>query len=360
MAQTEGSVLVQYVFLDVVRFTEGRTIEAQVDVVTALNSAVRAALDTPEIPPEARILLPTGDGLAIALLQPPVFDLALKLAQAILQAVHTHNSATGDPRRRFEVRIGINQNIDNLVTDINGNRNIAGRGINQAQRIMSNADGRQILIGASLYEILCEREAYAGSFRELPGKDKHGNRFSVYQLVQPSTDWLETYLPSKFRPVPQKTRQLSEYAAHYLASAYREREFLLARRRDIGFDYTAQILLHLLALDSMDDMRRSPLEEGSHRVERSPDGSPEPAYKAIAACMLEVRSELASHLAEKLTEAADCFEAGEYGYLWAFPSASGVRRAKSERPDIWRATTGEEPPTPEGSKTTPNTREGVG
>lgn len=35
MTREEASPLLQYVFLDVVRFTQGRTIEAQVDIVSS-------------------------------------------------------------------------------------------------------------------------------------------------------------------------------------------------------------------------------------------------------------------------------------------------------------------------------------
>lgn len=54
--------------------------------------------------------------------------------------------------------MGINTNADNLVTDINGARNLAGAGINIAQRVMDSADGNQILVSHSVYDTLRDRE----------------------------------------------------------------------------------------------------------------------------------------------------------------------------------------------------------
>ena len=81
-----GPSLVQYVFLDIVRFTQGRTIEAQVEVIDSLNTIVRKALADSGVEDDRRILLPTGDGMAIAILHPEPFDLALGIGQATLRA----------------------------------------------------------------------------------------------------------------------------------------------------------------------------------------------------------------------------------------------------------------------------------
>ena len=178
-----GVVQVQYVFLDVVKFTQDRTVEAQVDIIEALNKIVTDVLSQFSLEPDSRILLPTGDGICISILKSDLFDLSLKIALNILKDLATHNTSTEDQRRKFEVRIGINQNIDNLVIDVNGNQNVAGRGINMAQRIMSLADGGQILVGSSVYETICEREAYSNSFNNFKGQDKHVNQFKFYQFI---------------------------------------------------------------------------------------------------------------------------------------------------------------------------------
>lgn len=48
--------------------------------------------------------------------------------------------------------------MNNIVFDINGHRNVAGAGVNLAQRIMSPADETQVLMGQPVYEVLMHRE----------------------------------------------------------------------------------------------------------------------------------------------------------------------------------------------------------
>src|SRR5207247_1517913 len=122
-----------------------------------------------------RLYLPTGDGLCIVLLGiTDPYDIHLRLALDILARLKAYRNAESDSMRQFEVRIGINSNIDNSVTDINGNKNVAGAGINMAQRIMSLADGSQILVSRNIFEILSQRERYREAFKMYTTSVKHG------------------------------------------------------------------------------------------------------------------------------------------------------------------------------------------
>ena len=85
--------------------------------------------------------------MCIALVDiPRPFDVHLTLALTLLRHVDQHNASTIDESRRFQIRIGIGENIDNIVTDVNGRQNVAGMGISTTQRVMSLADGGQIQI----------------------------------------------------------------------------------------------------------------------------------------------------------------------------------------------------------------------
>ena len=145
------TALIKYIFLDIIGFTNNRSVEAQADLIGYLNSVVTETLEKhnlatdQDILPESHgqsILIPTGDGICIALIDVgDEYDIHLRVALDILALIDKHNSETPDDMRKFEVRIGLNENVDNLVTDINGNQNVAGMGINMAQRTMSQADG---------------------------------------------------------------------------------------------------------------------------------------------------------------------------------------------------------------------------
>ncbi len=82
----------------------------------------------------------------------------MQMALRILRATAEHNSENVELRKKFQVRIGINSYEDTIVKDINGERNVAGAGINMAQRIMNAADGGNILMRTEKYNGLTSRK----------------------------------------------------------------------------------------------------------------------------------------------------------------------------------------------------------
>jgi hypothetical protein len=79
----------KYIFLDVVGFTNQRSVEAQTDIVEVLNSVVRRSLKEQDVSNDKYILLPTGDGICIALLNiEDPYDVHIQLALRILRACY--------------------------------------------------------------------------------------------------------------------------------------------------------------------------------------------------------------------------------------------------------------------------------
>ena len=189
---------VKYVFLDVVRFTVERTAEAQSDIIDVINEITHAALTAVDVSKKRRYLLPTGDGLCIALVDIKDFDVHLRLACEILSRLQDHNDHTADKRRQFLIRVGINEHTDNIIRDINGHPNVAGAGINLAQRIMSVADGGQILVGPRVHSELSDLDMYSEKFREFKVLGKHGMPLNVFQYIGP-TSGMNSNIPSAFR-----------------------------------------------------------------------------------------------------------------------------------------------------------------
>jgi hypothetical protein len=72
-----------------------------------------------------------------------------------------------------------------LVQDLNGNLNAIGDGINVGQRIMSFADGDQILVSRSYFEVVSRlSDEYSRLFRfEGVRQDKHVREHAIYALV---------------------------------------------------------------------------------------------------------------------------------------------------------------------------------
>ena len=193
------TALVKYIFLDVVGFTKDRSVEAQSDIISTFNRMIKEVISDHSVPNNQLIVLPSGDGLCLALVDlPHPYDLSLVIALDIIQRLDSYNSMIKDAKRFFQIRMGLSENVDNLITDFNGNPNVAGAGINLARAIMENADGGQILIDQNGYNTLRPREKYEGAFRGYNAKGKHGQTFNIYQYIKSGHNGLNIDAPSAF------------------------------------------------------------------------------------------------------------------------------------------------------------------
>ena len=328
--------LVKYVFLDVVGFSRGRSVEAQVDIVAALNEVVSRAVGGMGLPLDDEtqvILLPTGDGICVAIVKLwGAFDIHLALSIEILAHLKAYNDEIKDPARRFEVRIGLNQNVDNLVSDINGRPNVAGAGINTAQRVMNLADNGQILLGEAVHQTLCNREQYMKSFRRFSTYDKHNQELIVHQYIEPDVPGLNIEVPMSFRERAAPRPPLSLYQAYYLLEAMRRHEALIALPRTSGLRDAAGLLLHFLALDAEEERNTPPTREP--HVRTSLKKFPE-RITYYCAQDLWVRDAALQHAGRCLEGTSDCFEefAGEPPL---FVTQFGRARLETEQPSVWQ------------------------
>lgn len=175
------TALVKYIFLDIVKYSFERTVEAQVHIIEVLNRLVLEALEPYKINSKSVIFLPTGDGICVCLINMiDPYDLHIKIALTLLMLLSEYNATETDTKRKFNIRIGINENYDSLIVDINGRNNVAGAGINLAQRIMNMAEDNQVLVGQSVYEKLVQRELYYNRFSPITSEIKHGIILKCY------------------------------------------------------------------------------------------------------------------------------------------------------------------------------------
>jgi len=276
------AVAVKYIFLDIVDFTKNRSIEAQSDIVKTLNNVVSIALKKNEAIKERRILLPTGDGMCIALFpslfdESKAYDIHLNIALDILAGVAAYNVEAKDKSRIFEVRVGLNENTDNIIIDINDNQNVAGRGVNMAQRTMSKADGGQILIGEATYQTLCERERYLDLFRSYATTTKHGDSFQVYQFIPKDHKGLNTDVPNAFKPKQKNDPRLTNLVAFYMAHAIKNSTFFEQMCRSNKVGGAGTVLLYFLAYDSNNKRNSQRFDNFSPRT-ANPDATIQEQY----------------------------------------------------------------------------------
>jgi class 3 adenylate cyclase len=337
---------IKYIFLDVVGFTKDRSVEAQSDIINSLNIIVRECITSNEITPDKLIVIPSGDGLCIALIDiAHPFDIYMILALNILAALDDYNKEIKPENRKFLVRIGINENIDNLIVDFNGNKNTAGAGINMANRIMEKADGGQILVSETTYDILKTREKYIGHYRGYQTKSKHGQVFNVYQYIGEGHKGLNTKVPSAFVQVKPAEQPLNKILAYYIAHSITNQEFLLSKHNYGSFSYTTIILLYFLALDSEEESNATKYELTDKHAwgaeENKPFNEQFEHYDKIDFWILCRYAECIEQ--RVLIPYHYCFEKGGTGTArYVFINEKGKTKLKQEWPHIWNEFFGQE------------------
>jgi len=182
-------------FLDIVAYSR-LPMEQQADVLRRLQELVR---QTPEFPRAQKahrlITLPTGDGMALVFFNDPEAPArcAVELAQAI----------RAEPG--LQLRMGIHTGPVYRVADINANRNVAGGGINFAQRVMDCGDGGHILVSQSVADVLDHLDVWKGTLHDLGEAEvKHGVRIHIYNLYTNQAG--NPALPHKLRDAAEAAR----------------------------------------------------------------------------------------------------------------------------------------------------------
>jgi hypothetical protein len=131
------------VFCDIVGFTE-HSHEKQISMIDALNMTVASQLHFPcSITMNSPIIiLPTGDGMAIAFIRHEEGSMSSTLFPLIqhLMQLSTHTAP---------LRVGVHIGPISVIREINGRPNICGTAVNECQRIMAAAHPGQILISAT-------------------------------------------------------------------------------------------------------------------------------------------------------------------------------------------------------------------
>lgn len=193
-------------FMDIVGFSKFSN-EEQTEILSSLQEIVWQTDEYRAQPRERLLALPTGDGMALVFLTNTPFA-AVKCAQQICRAV-----SQGD--RRLKLRMGVHTGTINHIKDVNRKPNIAGDGINTAQRVMDCGDAGHILLSSTVASFLQPYKEWSNQLSDLKEVAvKHKRRVHVYNL---HTDGLgNPKLPSKIRS--WRRRRLLRYIAIAAAS----------------------------------------------------------------------------------------------------------------------------------------------
>ena len=160
-------------FIDIVGYSKLR-INEQSAQIEKLREIVRGTEQFRAAEAEGKLLrLPTGDGGALAFRNSP--EAPVFCAEEIAKALKSHPE--------IRVRMGIHSGPVNEVTDLNEQANIAGAGINIAQRIMDCGDAGHILVSKHAAEDLEQYDQWQPYLHDIGDcEGKHGERLHVVNL----------------------------------------------------------------------------------------------------------------------------------------------------------------------------------
>ena len=160
-------------FVDTVGYSK-LSINEQHAVVDELTQIVRGAEQFQKAEAADRLIkISTGDGMALVFYTSP--EAPVRCAMELSRTLKDH------PRLRL--RMGIHSGPISGVVDVTGRTNLAGAGLNLAQRVMNCGDAGHILVSKHVAEDLEEYDEWRPLLHELGECEvKHGARISVSNL----------------------------------------------------------------------------------------------------------------------------------------------------------------------------------
>ena len=175
-------------FIDIVGYSKLVTQE-QRRLLELLNQIVREAEHFRAAEANGRLItVPTGDGMALVFYNTP--EAPVQCALEISRAAREHPE--------LKLRMGIHSGPVSGVVDVSGRSNIAGAGINIAQRVMDCGDAGHVLVSKHMAEDLEQYGHWKRHLHDLGECEvKHGVRVSVVNLY--TEDLGNPEVPQKFR-----------------------------------------------------------------------------------------------------------------------------------------------------------------
>jgi class 3 adenylate cyclase len=151
-------------FMDVVDYSK-LLVNEQREVVHQLNHVVRQTVQFKRSDANGELIcIPSGDGMALVFFQSP--EELVQCALEISKAFKTHAG--------IRLRMGVHSGPVDTVKDVNERTNVAGAGINIAQRVMDCGDAAHILVSKRVADDLAQDSLWQPLLHELgeTGRDE--------------------------------------------------------------------------------------------------------------------------------------------------------------------------------------------
>jgi TolB-like protein/class 3 adenylate cyclase/Tfp pilus assembly protein PilF len=190
-AETKPDLQLEIAYLlliDVVGYSK-LLVNEQVELLQELNRIVRGTECFRAAETAGKLIrMPTGDGIALLFLHSPEEPVRCALEISRTLKDHPH----------IQVRMGVHSGPVSQVTDVNDRTNIAGAGINIAQRVMDCGDAGHILLSKHLADDLAEYRHWRPHLHDVGECEvKYGLRLHLVNLYK--DDLGNPHLPEKLK-----------------------------------------------------------------------------------------------------------------------------------------------------------------
>jgi TolB-like protein/class 3 adenylate cyclase/Tfp pilus assembly protein PilF len=215
--ETDAELEIGHVlFMDIVGFSK-LLVDEQSDCSDRLNQIVRGTSQFRAAEAEGKLIrLPTGDGMVLVFFTSP--EAPVRCAVEIAKALKDCSD--------FGLRMGIHSGPVNKVSDVNDRSNLAGGGINIAQRVMDCGDAGHILLSKRVAEDLEQHSKWRSHLQDLGECEvKHGMRVNVANLYTGEVG--NPALPEKLTRAKQE-QDAAALAAGRVVACRRRKVALLA------------------------------------------------------------------------------------------------------------------------------------
>jgi TolB-like protein len=192
----DGQLEIAHVlFMDIVGYSK-LLVDEQSELARQLSQIVRNTEQVRGAEAKGKLVrLPTGDGMALVFFTSPEapMNCALEISRALKQ------------KPAIKLRMGLHSGPVNAISDVNERENVAGVGINMAQRVMDCGDAGHILLSQRVAEDLAQYARWRGYLHELGQAEvKHGVKLDIVNFYNDEAGNSEP--PEKFKQAKQASR----------------------------------------------------------------------------------------------------------------------------------------------------------
>jgi len=183
-------------FMDVVGYSK-LLVSEQREIMQQLNQLVRKAPQFQTSEAHGKLIsIPSGDGMALVFFQ--------SLEEPVQCALEISRLVKNYPQLRL--RMGVHSGPVDQIRDVNDRLNVAGAGINIAQRVMDCGDAGHILISKRVADDLSQDRLWQPLLHELGEIEvKHGVKLGIVNLY--TAEFGNPHSPQKLSPQAGAAKQ---------------------------------------------------------------------------------------------------------------------------------------------------------